>query len=44
MVLGCITPCHLAQRGRDRWPAGYLFPTFISGAKLQLLRPNERIR
>ena len=43
-VLGCTTPCHLAQGERGRWPVGCLFPTFTSGAKLQLLRPNQRIR
>ena len=43
-ILGCTAPCHLAQGGRDRWPAGYLFPAFTSGAKLQLLRPNQQIR
>ena len=44
MVLSCTAPCHLAQRGRSRWPASCLFPTFTSNAKLQLLRPNQRIR
>ena len=43
-VLDCTAPCHLAQGGRDKWPAGCLFPAFTSGAKLQLLRPNQRIR
>ena len=43
-VLGCTAPCHLAQGGRGRWPASYLFSTFTSGAKLQLLRPNQQIR
>ena len=42
-VLGCTAPCHLAQGERGRWPAGCLFPAFTSGAKLQLLRPNQRI-
>ena len=44
MVLGCTAPCHLARGGRGRWPAGCLFPAFTSSAKLQLLRPNQRIR
>ena len=43
-VFGCTAPCHLAQGGRGRWPAGCLFPTFTSGAKLQLLRSNQQIR
>ena len=43
-VLGCTAPCHLAQGGRGRWPAGCLFPIFTSGAKLQLLRLIQRIR
>ena len=43
-VLGCTTPCHLAQGGRGRWLAGCLFPAFTSNAKLQLFRPNQRIR
>ena len=43
-VLGCTALCHLAQGGRGRWPARYLFPAFTSGAKLQLLRPNQRTR
>ena len=43
-VLGCTVPCHLAQGGRGRWPAGCLFSTITSGAKLQLLRLNQRIR
>ena len=43
-VLGCTTPYHLAQGRRGRWPAGCLFPAFTSGAKLQLLRPNQQIR
>ena len=42
-VLDCIAPCHLAQGGRGRWSAGYLFPAFTNGAKLQLLRPNQQI-
>ena len=43
-VLGCIAPCHLAPGRRGRWLAGYLFSAFTSGAKLQLLRPNQRIQ
>ena len=43
-VLGCTASYHLAQGRRGRWPAGCLFPIFTSGAKLQLLRPNQRIR
>ena len=43
MVLGCTAPYHLARGGRDRWPADCLFPAFTSAAKLQLLRPNQRI-
>ena len=43
-ILGCIAPCHLAQERRDKLPASCLFPAFSSGAKLQLLRPNQRIR
>ena len=31
----------LSSGGRGRWPIGCLFPIFISGAKLQLLRPNQ---
>ena len=42
-VLDCTAPCHLAQRGQGRWPAGCLFPVFTRGAKLQLLKPNQRI-
>ena len=44
MVLDCTAPCHLAHLRWDRWLAGCLFPAFTSGAKLQLLRPNQQIR
>ena len=43
-VLGCTTPCHLAQGRRGRWSAGCLFLAFTSGPKLELLRLNQRIQ
>ena len=43
-VFCCTILYNLAQGGRGRWPADYLFPAFTSGAKLQLLRPNQQIR
>ena len=43
-VLSCTAPCYLAQEKQGRWPAGCLFSAFTSGAKLQLLKPNQRIQ
>ena len=42
MVLGSTASCHLVQRG-GRWSAGCLFSAFIGSAKLQLLKPIQRI-